>query len=34
MRRPLKVTAMISLLAYASAVLALFTRRRNDAAPS
>jgi hypothetical protein len=31
MRRPLKVTAMLSLLAYASAVLALFTRRRNEA---
>jgi hypothetical protein len=31
MRHPLKVTAVLSLLAYASAVLALFTRRRNDA---
>jgi hypothetical protein len=31
MRRPLKVTAMLSLLAYASAVLALFTRREHDA---
>jgi hypothetical protein len=31
MRHPLKVTAMLSLLAYVSAVLALFTRRRSDA---
>jgi len=31
MRRSLRVTATLSFLAYASAVLALFTRRRNDA---
>jgi hypothetical protein len=31
MRHPLKVTAVLSLLAYAGAVLALFTRRRDDA---
>jgi hypothetical protein len=29
-RHPLKVTAALSLLAYASAVLAFFTRRRYD----
>jgi hypothetical protein len=30
MRRSLRVTATLSLLAYASAVLALFKRRRTD----
>ncbi|MET0939666.1 MAG: hypothetical protein ABWY51_10635 [Gaiellaceae bacterium] len=29
-RHPLRVTATLSLLAYASAVLALFKRRRYD----